>query len=70
MTSPRQEELGRAQRVAAEIAVATRAKAKVKAGRDERQARDPARGRRVFGEIPSGDRMRVLPKAIVKSYGK
>ena len=50
--------------------MATRAKAKVKAGRDERQARDPARGRRVFGEIPDGDRMRVLPKAIVKSYGK
>ena len=54
----------------AEIAVAARVRARVKAGRDERQARDPARSRRVFGEIPDGDRMRVLPKAIVKSYGK
>ena len=31
-------------RVAAEIAVATRAKAKVKVGRDERQTREPAVG--------------------------
>ena len=70
MTSARQEIQRQSWRVAGEIPAGAKAKAEAKVGRDERQTTELGRAQRVFGEIPDGDRMRVLPKAIVKSYGK
>ena len=54
----------------AEIAVAARVRARVKAGREERQARDPARGRRVAGEIPAGVRAESPGRDLVMSQIK